>query len=102
MKEPRMDSISGASPRALARMAGAAVESASLLNQFATLAFLNGAHYLSALTSQQLQALASLPLALPAYDISTVFFGFNALALGYLVFRSTFLPRVIGGLLVID
>jgi hypothetical protein len=83
-------------------LVGTAVESASLLNQFTTLAVLNGAHYSSALTSQQLQALAYLPLALPAYDISTVFFGFNAIALGYLVFRSTFLPRVIGGLLVID
>src|SRR6266446_1065476 len=38
-------------------LVGTAVESASLLNQFATLAVLNGAQYLSALTSQQLQAL---------------------------------------------
>lgn len=83
-------------------LVGTAVESASLLNQFATLAVLKGAQYSSALTSQQLQALAYIPLALPAYDVSAVFFGFYALAIGYLVFKSTFLPRVIGGLLALD
>jgi hypothetical protein len=35
------------------------------------------------------------------YDVSTVFFGFYGIALGYLVYRSTFLPRIIGIFLLI-
>ena len=37
-----------------------------------------------------------------AYTVSTVFYGFDALAVGYLVYRSTFMPRAIGVLMVID
>lgn len=37
-----------------------------------------------------------------SYDVSAVFFGGYCLALGYLVFRSTFLPRAIGVLMAID
>lgn len=37
-----------------------------------------------------------------SYDIYTAFFGFDLLATGYLVYRSNFLPRVIGVLLAID
>jgi hypothetical protein len=36
------------------------------------------------------------------YSIYTVFFGFDILCVAYLVLRSTFLPRAIGGLLAID
>jgi hypothetical protein len=37
-----------------------------------------------------------------AYTISTFFFGFYALAIGYLIYRSAFLPRAIGTLMAID
>lgn len=37
-----------------------------------------------------------------AYDVSTVFFAGYALAIGYLIYRSTFMPRVIGVLMVVD
>lgn len=37
-----------------------------------------------------------------AYDVSTVFFAGDALSIGYLIYRSTFMPRVIGVLMVID
>ncbi|HVS49988.1 MAG TPA: DUF4386 domain-containing protein [Candidatus Dormibacteraeota bacterium] len=82
-------------------LVGTAVESANLVNQFAPLILLNGGHYSSALTTEQLQALAYIPAGLQtiSYDISGVFFGFYGLSIGYLVFRSTFLPRVIGVLL---
>ena len=41
-------------------------------------------------------------VAEPAYNVSAVFFGGDALATGYLIYRSTFLPRVIGVLMLID
>jgi hypothetical protein len=80
-----------------------AVEGANLLNQFAPLTLLGGGHYLSVFTPQQLQALEYLPLDSQAmsYNIQQVFFAGYLLAAGYLVFRSTFLPRVIGVLLAI-
>src|SRR5215831_11095700 len=37
-----------------------------------------------------------------SYDVSTVIFGLYAVTMGYLVFRSTFMPRVIGALMVLD
>jgi hypothetical protein len=84
-------------------LVGTAIESANLLNQFAPLILMNGGQYSSALTTEQLQALAYLPVGLRtiSYNISGVFFGFYGLIIGYLVFKSTFLPRVIGVLLAI-
>lgn len=37
-----------------------------------------------------------------AYDVYAVFFGFELMTTGYLVYRSNFLPRAIGVLLVVD
>jgi len=37
-----------------------------------------------------------------AYDVYTAFFGFELMTIGYLVYRSNFLPRAIGLLLVVD
>jgi len=80
-----------------------AVESANLVNQFVPLVLLDGGPYSSAFTGQQLQAQVYMPTALQgiAYDVNSVFFGFYGLTIGYLVFRSTFLPRVIGVLLAV-
>ena|ERR1700687_1128828 len=84
-------------------LVGTAVESANLLNQFVPLVVLGGGPYASAFTAQQLQAQAYMPMALQGngYDINSVFFAFYGLAIGYLVFKSTFLPRVIGVLLAV-
>ena len=80
-----------------------AIESVSLLAHFAPLIFLSG-HQLSAFTAEQLQAAAYISLLLfeHGFAISLVFFGFDCLAMGYLIFKSTFLPRIIGALLAIE
>ena len=47
---------------------------------------------------EQLQALALMFLKLHAraFDIGMIFFGFYCLLIGYLIFNSTFLPRILG------
>jgi hypothetical protein len=84
-------------------LVGTAVEGANLLNQFAPLMLLGGGHYLSVFTPEQLQALAYMPLDSQAisYNIQQVIYAGYLLAAGYLVFRSTFLPRTVGVLLAI-
>ncbi len=83
-------------------LVGTAVEGANLSNQFAPLSLLGGG-YSSALTPGQVQGLAYMPVDLQevSYSINTVFFSFYGLAIAYLVYRSTFLPRAIGVLLAI-
>jgi len=78
-----------------------AVEASGLLNQFVPLVLLGSGPYASLLPPSQAQALAymSFDLAEIGYSITSVFFGLYGLCLGYLVFRSTFLPRVVGVLL---
>lgn len=83
------------------RLVFVAIASANVLNQFAPLILLNRAEYRSAFNPDQLQALASVFLRLHTigFDIALVFFGFHCVILGYLLFKSTFFPRVLGGLL---
>jgi Domain of unknown function (DUF4386) len=85
-------------------LVGTAIESVSLLGHFAPLILLGGGHQLSALTAEQLQAWAYVSLQLFEYGfaIALVFFGFFCLSFGYLIFRSTFFPRIIGVLLAIE
>ncbi|MBV8056935.1 MAG: DUF4386 domain-containing protein [Deltaproteobacteria bacterium] len=80
-----------------------AIETANLLNYFAPLILLDGGRYSSALTAQQLQALAYIALALQAigFNLAVVFFAFYDLLIGYLIFRSTFVPRTVGVLMAI-
>ena len=85
-------------------LVGTAIESASLLAHFAPLVLLGSQRYLSAFTAEQLQTAAYMSLRLFEYGfaICLVFFGFYCLSLGYLIFRSTFFPRIIGVLLAIQ
>jgi hypothetical protein len=64
---------------------------------------LGGARYLTVFTVDQLQALAFLFLKLrnQANNVGLVFFGFQCLLIGYLICRSTFLPRIVGALMVL-
>ena len=73
------------------------------LSQFVALQLLGGADYLQTFQPDQLHALALLAMKLhgDGYAVSLVFFGFACFSLGYLIFRSSYLPRAIGALLVI-
>ena len=84
-------------------LVGIAVLAVNSLNHLAPLVFLGSAQYLSAFETTQLQALALMSLKLHArgYSIAGVFFGLYCLMIGYLVFRSGFLPRILGGLMAI-
>jgi hypothetical protein len=72
----------------------------SSLLYLAPLLVLQGKIALSAFAPEQIQAvvLTLLKLNAFAYDIGLVFFGFWYVLIGYLIFRSTFLPRIIGAL----
>jgi hypothetical protein len=65
---------------------------------------LQGGDSLAAFTTQQLQALAMIFLKLNSYafDVDLAFFGLWCALTGYLIFKSTFLPRILGVLLAID
>jgi Domain of unknown function (DUF4386) len=82
---------------------GCAVQGTAILFQLAPLTVLGGAPYLSVFTAEQLQALAYMFLKLysQAYGVALVFFGFFCLLTGYLIFRSTFLPRFLGGFMML-
>lgn len=82
-------------------LVGCATQALSRLSYLAPLAVLGGAPYLSVFKAEQLHALALLLLVLfdQAYNIGMVFFGFYCLLIGYLIFRSTFLPRILGALM---
>ena len=73
------------------------------LNKFAALLLLSGADYLTAFDVGQLHALVPLFLDLHEYGIhiNSMFFGLWLLPLGYLVFKSGYIPRILGILLII-
>jgi hypothetical protein len=73
------------------------------LNQFAVLVVLHGANSVIGLTAEQVHGLVPLLLAVHQYgiQIASIFWGLWLLPMGYLVFRSGFLPWILGILLVI-
>jgi Domain of unknown function (DUF4386) len=83
-------------------LAGCVIKTFSRVFFIAPLFVLGGAHYLSVFSLEQLQALALLFLKVNdrGAAIALVFFGFYALLTGYLIVRSTFLPRILGVLSV--
>jgi hypothetical protein len=85
-------------------LVGCAIEALTGLFYLAPWLVLTGGSSLNAFTAEQLQALALVFARLNTYafDISLVFFGLWCVLIGYLIFRSTFLPRVLGVLLAIS
>jgi len=79
-------------------LVGCAILAFASLLQLAPLVVLGGGQYLSVFKAEQLRALASLFLELygQGVNICFVFFGVYCLLIGYLIFKSAFLPRILG------
>jgi Domain of unknown function (DUF4386) len=88
----------------LLNLGGVAVECINVLNLYAALQFLSGANYLTAFQTGQLQAMAMsyLNLYTNGFLIAQIFFTAWLLPLGYLVYKSRFLPKFLGLLLILD
>jgi len=82
---------------------GVAVALGNLLNRFAPLVLLCGADYLSVFSKAQLDALALSFLRFQSNGatISSAFWGLWLFPFGILVIRASFLPKILGILLVI-
>lgn len=81
-----------------------AVQAVTTLLYIAPLSILTGGPSVSAFTVPQLQTLALIFFRLNGYafDLYLILFGLWCVLIGYLIFRSAFLPRILGVLLAID
>jgi len=88
----------------LLNLGGVAVECINALNLFAAIQLLSGANYLNVFQTGQLQAMAMsyLNLYTSGFIIAQIFFSAWLLPLGYLVYKSRFLPKFLGLLLILD
>jgi len=88
---------------AVFRLIMVAMRGINLLTHFIALLLLSGAGYLTVFETDQLHALAL--LFLTAFEdgviIDYVFFGLHLFFVGYLVFKSGYIPRILGVLLII-
>ena len=84
-------------------LAGSAVTAFGSVFLFAPIVVLGDHSFLSVFDGKQLQALALLFAYLGAESgrVALAFFGFFQLVWGYLIFRSSFLPRAIGVLIAV-
>ena len=84
-------------------LVGCAIGGMSGLFHLAALYWLGGNSYLGVFTSAQLQTLAYMSIRLHGlgYQISIVCFGVYCALIGYLVFRSGFMPKTIGVLMLL-
>ena len=82
---------------------GCAMQTFGSLFQLAPLVILSDSMPLAIFNEEQLQTLSLLFLKLQtqAFNIGLVFFAFYCLLIGYLILRSTFLPRILGVLMVV-
>jgi len=85
-------------------LVGCAIQALTSLLYLAPLLILQGGSSLSAFTAEQWQALALMFVKLNAYafNIDLVFHGFWCVLTGYLIFRSAFLPRILGVMLALS
>lgn len=87
----------------LLNLTGVAIQCSSDLFLFASQLLLSGADYLKVFQADQLPALAMLSLYLykNGFMIAQIFYGAWLFPLGYLVFKSGILPRILGIVLML-
>jgi hypothetical protein len=75
-----------------------AIIAVNLLNQISPLLILSNDTYLNTFNPNQLATLSLLSLKIQAqgYAIGLVFFGFYCLIVGYVIYKSKFLPKILG------
>lgn len=85
------------------RLIQASIIGINLLNYFTPVILLTGADYASIMGEEQLNAhiLLSLESFTHGYLISGIFFGFNCLVMGYLVFKASVFPKFLGVFLAV-
>jgi Domain of unknown function (DUF4386) len=85
-------------------LAGCVIQVVGSLFRVAPYVLLDGSPYLSAFKLDQLQAMALvfIKLNVQATYIYLVFFGMFNLSIGYLIFKSAFLPRILGLLMALS
>lgn len=85
------------------RLVMAAILGVVFIARFAPVLFLQDAASASAFETAQIQATAYVSLRLfnRGFDVGLIFFGFDCLIIGWLIFKSTFLPRILGAGLAI-
>jgi hypothetical protein len=84
-------------------LTGCGIKTMARLFYYAPLILLGGASYLAAIQPAQLQALSLFLIKINGNgaNIGVLFFGFETLVRGWLLFRSGFLPRFLGVLAII-
>jgi hypothetical protein len=88
---------------AIFRWVYTAIFAAALFNLSNAFQLLSGAEYLNTFTAEQLQAQVMMSLESFQYGwlIALVFFSFHLLVLGYVVMKSSYVPKVLGVLLLV-
>ncbi|MDD3246589.1 MAG: DUF4386 domain-containing protein [Methanosarcina sp.] len=85
------------------RLVNATIFGIALYNLFSVLQLLGGANYLKVFETGQLQA--QMMLFLNAFNatwlIGLIFFGIHLFILGYLIFKSDYIPGILGFLLIV-
>ena len=88
----------------LLNLGGVAVQCINMLNLFSVVLLLSGADYLKVFQMDQLQSLAMFFLYLykNGFMIAQFFYAAWLFPLGYLVFKSGYLPKILGIILMIE
>jgi len=88
----------------LLNLVGVAIQCFSMLLLMGSQLVFSGADYLKTVPADQLQVMAMFFVNLykNGFTLAQLFYGTWLLPLGYLVFKSGFLPRILGILLIID
>lgn len=88
----------------LLNLCGVGMQCFSMILLYAALPLVSGGGYLTAFSTEQLSALAMFFISLykVGFTGAQLFFGAWTLPLGYLIFKSGFLPKALGVLLMVD